>query len=432
MAARGTKLRRVAAWAALGGLIVAGTLAAGAGAATNGPTGERAERVPGFAGAPPPGVFKGVIEPPVPPPSGVFEAAIEPSVPAPSGVFEAAIEPSVPAPARPKLWENRAPVRPGDAEYEAALERAGAGAERRGQPVVVLDPGHGGGETGAHMHGEGMDEAESNLRFARNLRTALRAAGAHVVLTREDEGLATLNFTGEPGRADLHARAEMAHFARADLFVSIHSNGVWDEGKRGLEVWYVPGDFGDGENRAFAERMLASIGAELEAAGYSAPRRLEDGSCIDEEPGFCDPLYVPAPFILLDASVAREWGREPADLGLSEDRSAPAPPVGDRVTPAVHKYHGPIDLTDPATQTGPAAVMRGTLMPTVLVELLYMTNWQEARILRDSAKRAAMVRGMAGAILEELRERGELPAAEPARGLVDYQDPELRRLLSLR
>lgn len=431
MAARGTKLRRAAACAALGGLIAAGTLAA-AGAATDGPSADHAERVPGFAGAPPPGVFKGVIEPSVPPPSGVFEAAIEPSVPPPSEVIEAVIEPSVPPPAQPVLWENRAPVRPGDAEYEAALERAGAGAERRGQPVVVLDPGHGGGETGAHMHGEGMDEAESNLRFARNLRTALRAEGVHVVLTREDEGLATLNFTGEPGRADLHARAEMAHFARADLFVSIHSNAVWDEARRGLEVWYVPDDWDDGEDRAFAERMLASIWSELEAAGYSAPRELMNGHCIDMKPGFCDPLYVPAPFILLDASVAREWGREPAELGLSEDRFAPAPPVGDRVTPAVHKYHGPIDLTEPATQTGPAAVMRGTLMPTVLVELLYMTNWHEARILRDSAKRAAMVRGMAGAILEELRERGELPAAEPARGLVDYQGPELRRLLSLR
>ena len=427
MAARGTKLRRAAACAALGGLIVAGTLAA-AGAATDGPSDDRAERAPEFAGAPPPGVFKGVIEPSVPPPSGVFEVVTEPSVPPPPEVFKGRIEPSVPPPARPRLWDNLAPVDPGDAEYEAALERAGAGAERRGQPVVVLDPGHGGGETGAHMHGAGTDEAESNLSFALNLRTELKKAGVHVVLTREDEGLATLNFTGEPGRADLHARAEMAHRARADLFVSIHSNGVWDEARRGLEVWYVPDDWDDGENRAFARRMLASIGAELGAAGYSAPRELMDGSCIDEEPGFCDPLYVPSPFILLDASVAREWGREPAELGLSEDRSAPAPPVEDWVTPAVHKYHGPIDLTDPATQTGPAAVMRGTLMPTVLVELLYMTNWHEARILRDSAKRAAMVRGMAGAILEELRERGELPAREP----IDYQGPELGRFLSLR
>lgn len=409
MAARGTNLRRAAARAALGALIIAGTLAA-AGAATDAPRPDPAERGPGFAAPTPAGVFEGVIEPLSPP-------------------------------ARPALWENRAPVGPGDAQYEAALERAGAGAERAGQPVVVLDPGHGGSERGPHIHGAGVDEADSNLRFAKNLRLALRAAGVHVVLTREDEGLATLNFTGAPGRADLHARAEMAHLARADLFVSIHSNGG-NEAARGLEVWYVSDDFDrfdEGENLAFAERMLESIGAELDAYGYAPRRSTMNGDCVDQEPGFCDPLYVPSPFILLDASVAREWGRGPAELGLSEDRFAPAPPmgehvphVGEHVPHTVHKYHGPIDLTDPATQTGPAAVMRGTLMPTVLVELLYMTNWREAQVLQDEAARAAMVRGMAAAILGELREMGALPAAEPSLGLIDYREPELRRFLSLR
>ena len=142
---------------------------------------------------------------------------------------------------------------------------------------------------------------------------------------------------------------------------------------------------------------------------------------------------MPAPFILLDASVAREWGREPAELGLSEDRFAPAPPVGEQMmTPAVHKYHGPIDLTDPATQTGPAKVMRGTLMPMVLVELLYMTNPQEAWILQRPAARAAMVRGMAEGILEALRERGKLPEARPALGSAGYPDPGLRHFRSLR
>lgn len=419
MAARGMGLRRAAACVALGGLIAAGTLAA-AGAATEGPSADPAERERGFAEALPAWVFKGEIEPP-------------PARPKPPE-----------RPAKPDLWENRAEVKPGDREHEEALERARVGDERRGEPVVVLDPGHGGGETGAHMHGRGeMDEAESNLRFALNLRTVLQAEGVHVVLTREDAGLATLNFTGAPGRADLHARAEMAHLARADLFVSIHSNGVWDESTRGLEVWYVPGDsdeegdrefpLDDGENRAFAELMLASIGAELDAYGYRTPQRLENGSCIDDEPGFCDPLYVPAPFILLDASVAREWGREPAELGLSEDRFAPAPPVGERaMTPAVHKYHGPIDLTDPATQTGPAKVMRGTLMPMVLVELLYMTNPHEAWILQQPAAREAMVRGMEKGILAALRERGKLPEAEPGRGSAGYPDPGPGHFPSLR
>lgn len=408
MAARGSGLHRIAAWAALAALALAIGLAF-AGGDRGATAADRASTTAPEAGA----ALAG------PAPIGV------------AGTYRPPLDP----PARPALWENRAPVRPGDAEFQAALEAAGAGEQRPGQPVVVLDPGHGGGETGAFMHdhgsghgtGHGADEAASNLRFALNLRTALRAAGVHVVLTREDDGLATLNFTGAPGRADLHARAEMAHFAGADLFISIHSNGVDNAATRGLEVWYVPPRLDAGSNLAFAGRMRDSLAGELAAYGYAPPALTMDGSCIDEEPGFCDPLYVPAPFILLDASVARAWGREPAALGLSEDRHDPAPPVDERfLTPAVHKYHGPIDLIDPETQTGPAAVLRGTLMPTVLVELLYMTNPREAQILRDPAGRAALVRGMAGAILDALRERGKLPPAIRHQPTIDRQISTLR------
>ena len=410
MAARGYGLHRIAAWAALAALALAVGLALAWG--DRGAT--AADRAAQAA-----------------PADGAALAG-----PAPTGAAGAYRLPLHP-PKRPALWENRAPVSPGDAKFQAALAAAGAGGQRPGQPVVVLDPGHGGEETGAFMHDHGTDEAGSNLRFARNLRTALRAAGVHVVLTREDDGLASLNFTGEPGRADLHARAEMAHFAQADLFISIHSNGVPNPATRGLEVWYVPGvKLNDGSDLAFAERMRNSLADELDAYGYAGPARTMDGSCIDTEPGFCDPLYVPAPFILLDASVARAWGREPEALGLSEERRAPAPPVdetvGKNVTPAVHKYHGPIDLTDPETQTGPAAVLRGTLMPTVLVELLYMTNWRDARILSDPAGRAALVRGMAGAILDELREQGKLPPAIRHQPTIDRQISTLDRSFPLR
>ena len=411
MAARGSGLHRIAAWAALAALAFAIGLAL-AGGDRGATAADRAAQIAPETGA----AIAG------PAPIGV------------AGTYR-------PPPDRPTLWHNSALVRPGDAKFQAALEAAGAGGQRPGQPVVVLDPGHGGRETGAFMHdhgsghgtGHGADEAASNLRFALNLRTALRAAGVHVVLTREDDGLATLNFTGAPGRADLHARAEMAHFAGADLFISIHSNGVLDATTGGLEVWYVLEKLDDGSNLAFAERMRDSLAGELAAYGYARPAKIMDGKCIDMEPGFCDPLYVPAPFILLDASVARAWGRDPKALGLSEDRRAPAPPVDERfLTPAVHKHHGPIDLIDPETQTGPASVLRGTLMPTVLVELLYMTNPREAQILRDPAGRAALVRGMAGAILDALREQGKLPPAIRHQPTIDRQISALGRSLPLR
>lgn len=321
--------------------------------------------------------------------------------------------------ARPELWENRAAVRPGDPQYEAALRAAGASGQRPGQPVVVLDPGHGGFDEGAHVAGRG--EALSNLRFARALKADLERRGVHVVLTRENMETATLNFSELPHddlyalRADLHARTEMAHYARADLFVSIHSNGHDNPHMKGLQAWYFPALADDGSNRRFAERMLRDVDYALANWGYDPPGEVLNAICIDELPGFCDPLYVPAPFLLIDADAARRWGRDPASLGLIEDLDAPAPPPHETITPripmptvpvSVHKYAGPIDLVDPETQSGPAKVVRGTMMPTVLVELLFMTNAWEAGVLGDPGARRAMVRGMSNAIIGELRERG--------------------------
>lgn len=377
----------------------------------------------------------GAVDGPVAPDSGARPRAELTRAIAPhSGPFDPR-----PLAARPELWENRSTVRPGDPRYEAALREAGVGGQRPGQPVVVLDPGHGGFDEGAHVPGRG--EALSNLRFARALRDDLERRGIHVVLTRDDMETATLNFSELPHddpyalRADLHARTEMAHHAQADLFVSIHSNGHRDPGLSGLQAWYFPALAGDGSNRRFAQRMLDDVDDALAAWGYDPPAALHDGSCSDEAPGFCDPLYIPAPFLLIDADAASRWGRNPAALGLIEDLAAPAPPPHETITPpipmqtvppSVHKYAGPIDLVDPRTQSGPAKVLRGTMMPTVLVELLFMTNPYENRVLGDPNARSAMVRGMSEAIIGELRERGRIGVRPPEASSAApdaYRDP---------
>ena len=81
------------------------------------------------------------------------------------------------------------------------------------QFTVVIDPGHGGRQPGAHY--SGVSEKEINLAVALKLENLLTARGYQVVMTRSDD-------TG----IGLYERAELANASGADLFVSLHSNAM--------------------------------------------------------------------------------------------------------------------------------------------------------------------------------------------------------------
>lgn len=111
--------------------------------------------------------------------------------------------------------------------WPAADPGPGAGAAR---PVrtVIIDPGHGGGDTGA-VGRAGTMEKDVNLAVARELKQYLERAGdLKVVLTRQrDESL------------DLDARAEAANAAGGDLFISLHCNSWFDDQAQGFETYFL-------------------------------------------------------------------------------------------------------------------------------------------------------------------------------------------------
>lgn len=96
---------------------------------------------------------------------------------------------------------------------------------------VVLDPGHGGRETGA-VSPSGVVEAELNLDVARRVATRLEAAGATVVLTR-----------GEDIRVTVQTRAALADALDPLALVSIHHNGgpTTPSALPGVEVFHQAG-----------------------------------------------------------------------------------------------------------------------------------------------------------------------------------------------
>lgn len=140
-----------------------------------------------------------------------------------------------------------------------------AGAARR----VVLDPGHGGNQVGAAAtlpSGRSLQEKGINLEIAQRAAAHLRAAGYDVKLTRD----ADAQVGGPKLSDDLQARIDFANAARADVFVSIHFNGIGNREVRGLEVYYALERTFSNENRALAETLYQQVGRHLAAVGYDA------------------------------------------------------------------------------------------------------------------------------------------------------------------
>lgn len=93
---------------------------------------------------------------------------------------------------------------------------------------IVIDPGHGGHDTGT-IGPNGLEEKDLVLDVGRRLGKLLETRlGAEVVYTRKDDTF-----------IPLETRTAIANQQRADLFISIHANSSSDETARGVETYYL-------------------------------------------------------------------------------------------------------------------------------------------------------------------------------------------------
>lgn len=93
---------------------------------------------------------------------------------------------------------------------------------------IVIDPGHGGHDTGT-IGPNGLLEKELVLDVSRRLGKLLAARlGAQVVFTRRDDTF-----------IPLETRTAIANQEQADLFVSVHANSSHDPDARGVETYYL-------------------------------------------------------------------------------------------------------------------------------------------------------------------------------------------------
>jgi N-acetylmuramoyl-L-alanine amidase len=152
------------------------------------------------------------------------------------------------------------------------------GAFRR-DGAVVLDAGHGATEIGAaHTYPDGtlLREKDLNLRVMLRVRDLLVAAGYQVVVTRTRDAAVNSDkkdLTGD-GKVtlsdDLQARVDIANSAGADVFVSVHFNGISDPNRKGTYVFWDPDrPFAD-RSRALAEFVDRELVKAMKDAGYGA------------------------------------------------------------------------------------------------------------------------------------------------------------------
>jgi N-acetylmuramoyl-L-alanine amidase len=213
--------------------------------------------------------------------------------------------------------------------------------------TVVIDPGHGGEEVGAKGP-SGALEKDVTLAIARKLRAALaNSLGLQAFLTRDrDEEIA------------LDERAAVANNYKADLFVSIHANASRSLGAKGSEVYFLTYQATDDESR----RMAA-----LEGGAFT--------------PGTPAPASGDLALILWDMAQAEHL----------EESSALASRIQEELA----------DVTGSqgrGVKQAPFRVLVGAAMPAVLVEVAFISNAEEERLLVSDAYQskvvAALVRGI--------------------------------------
>lgn len=111
---------------------------------------------------------------------------------------------------------------------------AGIPANALAGKTIVIDPGHGGPDSGAVGPGRTY-EKNDNLAIALALNDILKEAGAVTILTRDGDNSPAAHYSEAE---DLDARVRIANQSNADLFISIHQNASSNASVRGTETYY--------------------------------------------------------------------------------------------------------------------------------------------------------------------------------------------------
>ncbi|MCL6481632.1 MAG: N-acetylmuramoyl-L-alanine amidase [Firmicutes bacterium] len=290
------------------------------------------------------------------------EKAPPTSPPTPAG-SETAIRTTAPneAAARPTPDKTPEPTRRGSYNMTRAL---GVKVNR-----IVIDPGHGGHDTGA-IGPTGLLEKELCLDLALRLGRRLqdKLPGVEVIYTRTSDVY-----------VPLAQRTQMANEAKADLFLSIHANSHRNPQLRGVETYYL---------------SFASSPEALEVAAQE--NRMNQASMHELQE-------------LMLKIVNNEKIEESRELATA---------VQTELAKRLRRYSK--SLPDRGVRKAPFVVLVGAKMPSVLAEVSYLSNPTDEKILKQSDHRDRIAEGLFNGVrsyLEGLNSLAILTAdGEPGNG----------------
>jgi N-acetylmuramoyl-L-alanine amidase len=123
--------------------------------------------------------------------------------------------------------------------------------------LIVLDPGHGGSDSGAEHNG--VTEKNVTLDISRRLRGVLASRGWTVRMTRDSD--VDVYAPNDSAHDELQARCDIANRAGARLFVSIHANSFTTSSLNGTTTYYYK-SVDLALARAVHRRLIAALGTK--------------------------------------------------------------------------------------------------------------------------------------------------------------------------
>ncbi len=218
--------------------------------------------------------------------------------------------------------------------------------ERR---TIVVDPGHGGIDPGSHSI-TGLNEKKLTLIYARELKRLLEADGRYrVVLTRDKDIFIRLR-----------DRVGVAEHMAGDLFISLHANNHDSPKIRGASVYTLSETASDAE----AEALAAKENKADIIAGVNLEEQTEMVSKILIDLAQRETMNLSKQFA---NTLVGEIGKVAKLLGNT------------------HRSAG-------------FAVLKSATVPSILIEIGYLSNRKEERLMRSKSHRIAVTRAIIAAI----------------------------------
>jgi N-acetylmuramoyl-L-alanine amidase len=208
---------------------------------------------------------------------------------------------------------------------------------------IVIDPGHGGHDTGT-IGPHGLMEKDLCLDVALRLGREIeeKLPGAEVIYTRKDDTF-----------VPLEERTAIANDAKADLFISVHANSSHDAAARGIETYYL--------NFATSEESMA-VAARENALAQSSLHDLQD---------------------IIKKIARNEKVEESKEL---------ASDIQDSLTHRLQLVSQ--DERNRGVKKAPFVVLIGANMPSVLSEISFISNPSDEKLLRKTDQRQRVADGL--------------------------------------